>query len=153
MIAHGIDPPTLRAGRDPSHPEAIIARRDVHAKGFERSCHGFDPVRFLYAQLRGSRDDGLAARHRRSERDQRQLVDQPRNLLGADARRDQLSGAHLQIRDGLAAHRPPIEDRDVRAHPREHVDQPGAERIHVNALDEELGAAEQGRRDDERRRR
>ena len=64
VIAERAHAPTPGAGWDPSHPETIIAWGDAHAKGFERSCHGFDPVRFLYAQLGGSADDRFAPRER-----------------------------------------------------------------------------------------
>ena len=79
----------------------------------ERSCHSFDPVRFLCTQLGGPADDALTPCARGREPEQRQLVDQARHLGGLDARRHESRRAHLEIGHRLAAHRPPVEDGDV----------------------------------------
>src|SRR5436309_1234237 len=103
MIPVRAHSPTLRAGGYTPHPEAIVTLFDAHAKGSERSCHSFDAVRFLYAQLSCAFDPALAACARRREREQRQLVDQLRHLLGAHSGRDELRGVDLEIADRLAA--------------------------------------------------
>src|SRR5439155_9565998 len=116
------------AGWNPSHPEDIIARRNASAKGSERSSDTFDSVRFLDTQLTGTADDGFPARAGGGERNEWQLVDQPRHLLRLDHRRDELGRLHLEVADRLAADPPPVDDRDPRAHPSEHVEQARASR-------------------------
>ena len=77
---------------------------------------------------------------RRGEREQRQLVDQPRHLGGADRRRRRARRAHLEVGDRLAADAAPVEDGDARAHPLEHVEQAGARRVEADAVDRQLAS-------------
>src|SRR5881275_1160104 len=57
--------PTLRAGGNPPHPEAIVTRGDTDAKAFQGSCHAFDAIRFLRAQLLCAFDPALPVGHAR----------------------------------------------------------------------------------------
>ena len=57
----------------------------------------------------------------------------------------------LEVAGGLAADAAAVVDRDVRAHPLEHVEQAGAPRVQVDAVDVQLGAGDERGRDDERR--
>src|SRR5213592_3696185 len=95
--------PTLRAGGYTPDPEAIVTFFRAHAKSSERSCHGFDAVRFLDAQLLCAFDPALAARARGHEREQRQLVDQAGHFLRADRRCDELRRLHQDVAGWLAA--------------------------------------------------
>src|SRR5580765_8844069 len=51
MISVRRHSPTLGAGGNPPHPEAIVTRLGPDAKGLERTCHAFDPIRLFCAQL------------------------------------------------------------------------------------------------------
>src|SRR6266480_1682624 len=116
MITTGAHSPTLWAGRYPSHPEAIVTVFDADAQVVERSCHDLETVRFLYAQLLRAFDTALAPGAGRHEREQRQLVDQQRHLLGGHPRRDQLGRVHFEIAHRLAAAAAPtVEGGDPRA--------------------------------------
>ena len=44
VIPRRVHTPTLRAGGNPPHPEAIIACRRAAAKGFQRSCYSLDAI-------------------------------------------------------------------------------------------------------------
>ena len=77
-----IPPPLGRVGT-PLTPKPSSRRRDADAKASERSCHGLDAVGLLHAQLLCASRRRLSPRaHPGGEREQRQLVDQPRHLLG-----------------------------------------------------------------------
>ena len=111
-----------------------------------------DPVRLLHAQLAGTGDSGLAARVGGEERYERQFVDEARHLVGSDLRRHELARLHLHRRDRLAAYAAPVEDRDARTHALEHVEQPGAARVHAEIVDRDVTARDQSRRHEQRRR-
>src|SRR6266540_3428260 len=87
--------PTLRAGGNPTHPEAIVRRFDANSKRTEHVFYRLDPVRFLNAQLCRASHDALAVGHSREEREQRQLVHQGRHLLRADGRSDKIGVRHF----------------------------------------------------------
>src|SRR3954465_1914573 len=130
MIPARAHSPTLRAGGYSPDPEAIVTFLDPHAKASERSCHGFDAVRFLYAQLSCAFDRALPVRAARREREQRQLVDHQRDLLCAHTRCHELRGVHLEVADRLApGGPPPVEDSDARAHPLQRIEQARSSRI------------------------
>ena len=84
-----------------------------------------DAIRSLDAQLTRAENARLAARVGGQQRNQRQLVDETRHLLGSDLGRDELAGLNLHRRNELAADAAPLEDRDARTHPLEHAEQPG----------------------------
>src|SRR3954462_4966844 len=122
--------PTLRAGGYTPDPEAIVTCSRAHANGPKRSCHSLYAVRFLDAQLSCTPDGALAAGARGGEREQRQLVDQARHLLGAHGGRDERRRLHQDVADGLAAGAPPpVRGRDPRTHPLEDVEEPGSRRV------------------------
>ena len=111
MVAVRAHAPTLRAGGYPSHPEAIVARRDADAKGSERSRHGFDAVRFLDAQLLVRR----RPRSRRARSRRRARTAAARRPSAAPPRRSTVvavssARTHLEVADRLAAARAPVED-------------------------------------------
>ena len=135
MVAARVHRPTPRAGGHAPHPEAVLARLDPDAEGAQRIGHGLDPVRFLLAELGGAADDALAARHRRREREERQLVDHPRAPRRADLGRDELGVLDLDVGDRLAARGGAVVERDPRAHALEDVQQAGAGRVDADACD------------------
>ena len=106
----------------------VVVTLDAAADGAQRVDHRLDPVGLLVAELPGPVDPALAARLRREQRKERQLVDEQRHLARMDRRRGQLGAAHLEISDLLAAHPSPLQDADPPAHPLEHIQQPGAAR-------------------------
>ena len=58
---------------------------------------------------------------------------------------------HLHRRDRLPAVAAPVEDRDARAHPLEHVEQPGAPRVDAEIVDGEVAAGDERGGDEQRR--
>src|SRR6266516_5263753 len=153
MVAAGIHAPTLWAGRDPSHPEAIIACGHAHAQASERIHHCFDSVRFFYAELSGTPHDALAASTRRRECEQGQLVDEAWHLLRPDLGGDELRRVDLEVADRLAALTASVEDGYAPAHSFEHVEQADPARVQTHVVDDELGAWQQRRPYNEGRRR
>ena len=95
---------------------------------------------------------GLAAGVGAEERDERQLVDEIRHLVGSDLGRDELARLHLHRRDRLAAGAAPVEDRDASAHPLEHVEQPRAAWVDAEIVDREVAARDERSRNQQRRR-
>ena len=103
MVAARVDPAAARPRRDAAHLEAVRARLDADAERAEAVGDGLDPVGLLCAQLRGAADDGRRRARARRQRDERQLVDEPRHLLGLDRRRDERRRADLEVGGRLAA--------------------------------------------------
>ena len=103
---------------------AVVGRAHVPADRAQQLGDGLQAVGLLDAQLARAAHDRAAARHRRRERQQRQLVDQARHDLGLDLRRDELGRVHLDVRDRLAARgRAAVEEVDARAHALQHRQQ------------------------------
>ena len=61
-----------------------------------------DAVGLLDAQLLGAAHDGLALGEAAEQRDERQLVDGQRHLVGLDDRADQRAGGDVEVGDRLA---------------------------------------------------
>ena len=80
MVAAGVDPASPKAGRDAGDRPAVLPGVDVGAAGAQAVGDRLDPVALLDAKLGGAADDALAARMRGEQRDERQLVDEPRDL-------------------------------------------------------------------------
>ena len=124
MVAVGVDAAAARPCGRAADDEPVRARLDPYADRAEALGHRVDAVGLLRAQLRGATDDRLAVRERAEQRDQRQLVDEARHLLGLDGRGRERRGTNLQVRHGLARDVAAVEDRDARAHPLQYVEQP-----------------------------
>ena len=65
VVAGGVDDASLRARGDSPDDEAVGGVPDPDSQRAERIRHRLDPVRLLRAQLCGTADDAVAARHRR----------------------------------------------------------------------------------------
>src|SRR5919108_423329 len=135
MVAGGAHSPTLRAGGNTPHPEAIIAFSNPNSKGTQGNCHCLDTVRLLYAQLLCAAHFALAARAPGDEGEERQLVDEPRHLLRLHRRRDQLGRPHLEVADPLPPRAPAVEDGDARAHALEHVEETRPRRVEGHVVE------------------
>ena len=110
----------------------------------------FDAVGLLLAQLLRATQTTLASSHRGDQRIERQLVHEGRHLPRLDR-----SGHELRVRDAevgnrLAAGRAPVEDRDARAHPLQHVQEPRSRRVDADAGQDQLGSGQQGGSGEER---
>src|SRR5918996_3661001 len=152
MVAGGIDhTPTLRAGGNPTHPEAIMRRLDPDSKWPECLFHALDTVRLLHAQLLGAADDTLPPRAPGHEREERQLVDQPRHLGRPDLGPHELGRRHLEVSDCLPARAAPVKVGDPRAHALEDGEEARPGRVDADAVHahvrarEERGGDEYGR--------
>ena len=147
-----IEPPRSRVGT-PRTLKPSGGRRMCAPSARSASDDGLDPVRLLRAQLARAAEDAVAVRVDGEEREERQLVHEERHLGGARSSCRRAARADVEVARRLAADAAPVEDRDVRAHPLEHVEQAGAARVQVEAVQRQLRAGEQGRGDEERRRR
>ena len=88
VVPRGLDrAPTLRAGGDPTHPEASCAFRCATPSGRSASFTLSMRSDSFTRSSSAPRDDALAARHPGGEREERQLVDQRRHLVRPDLRR------------------------------------------------------------------
>ena len=97
MVAGGVDRTAARACRHAAHGEAACRRRCARADGPQRGGDGLDAIGLLGAQLGCSADAARAARHRRGQREERQLVDHARHLRGNDLRRHELGVRDLEV--------------------------------------------------------
>ena len=131
-------PPRRRAGTPRS--ETRRASRGCGRRCAWSSCDGFDPVGFLRAELGSAADDGLAASVTGRDREQRELVDEPRHLGGRHRRTDEIGGAQLHVPRGLCADHPPVVDGDPRAHALEHVQQARPTRIEPDSVHRDGGS-------------
>jgi len=115
--------------------------------------HGSEAIAFLDPQFRGAGHDGLAfSRGRRNEK-HRELIDGQRYQRLGNADAAQSAGAHLDIggRFGrLAAMRLHV---DVGAHEPQHLQQPGAGRVHADVADRQALPGRQTAGHNEKRRR
>ena len=152
MVAVRRHPPPDRPRGDASDVEAVVARADADTERTQAVRHALDAVRLLDAELGRAGQVAVAAGAAGGEREERQLVDESRHLLGGHVRRSQLGRVHLEVADELTAGLAAVEDGDAGAHPLEHVEQARAPRIQTDVVDRQVGAREQGGRDDERRR-
>src|SRR6266508_121536 len=100
VISSGVNhTPTLRAGGNPTHPEAIMRRFDANSKRTKHVSYRLDPVRFLNAQLCRASHDALAVGHSRQEREERRL-DHLRPAMRGVQPCQQDTRLHLRACDG-----------------------------------------------------
>ena len=134
-------PPRGRAGTPrtskPSGRAPRCARRSRAAPSATASIRS---VSFAPQLARRRVTTRLAARERREQRDERQLVDEPRHLVGVRRRRDELRVLRPRGRRPARRRAAAVEDGDARAHPLEHVEQPGAARVEADVVDGDVAA-------------
>ena len=123
--------------------------------GRSASFTRLDPVRLLHAQLLGAAHDALPVRHPGGEREERQLVDERRHLVGARPRsRRARPDSHLEVGDRLAADDAAVEDaRSARPSARARRGSPVRVGFTPTPWSRSSEPGEQRRRDEERRRR
>ena len=82
------------------------------------------------------------------DREDRIFVDHRRRAGGGNVDATQCAVAHAQVRDLLAALDAPVEHLDMRAHLVQRREEPGAQRVHHHAFDDDVRARHDQRRDD-----
>ncbi len=138
VIASRVHPAATRPRRHAGDGEAVLLALGARADRAQRVDDGLDPVGLLQAQLGRAVHPARAARAGGEQPEERQLVDQQRHLsrCGSSSRSARRCGSRARrpapARSGCA------EDADARAHPLEHVEQPGAARVQADAMDRQL---------------
>ena len=92
----GVDPAAAQAA-GAAHGEAVGGRLDVGAEPAQAVDDGGDPVGLLTRSSSAPRDDRLALGEAAEQRDQRQLVDRQRHLVGLDARAAQRAVRDVEL--------------------------------------------------------
>ena len=151
MVAAGGDAAAARTGRHADHREAVVVGFRASTDCAQPVDERLDPVGLLVPQLAGAVDPALATGARRKQPEERQLVDECRNLAGGDLRRGQLGRADFDVSDLFDADSAARDDPDAPAHPVEHVEETGAARIQVDVVDRDPRLGHECRGDDEGR--
>src|ERR671933_395768 len=133
--------------------EPVLGRLDPAPERAQAVDDGRDAVGLLDAQLLRAAHDRAALREAAEQRDERELVDRERDLVGLHDGRSKLAGADLEVADRVRAR-----DRvaglllelavDARAHAAGDADEPGARPVRARAADDDVRAGDQQRRGD-----
>ena len=120
---------------------------DFHAHLPESGLDGGDAVGFLNPQLAGIAHGQPVVAGGPEHRQRRDFVDQRRGQRTFDHPASHRRGLHAKIANQLASHLVYFEDRDLRSHRNQKIEQRGARRIQADAVDHQARFLEQQRGD------
>ena len=134
------------------HSEAVWALFSLDPEGAQQADGGGDAVGLLDAQLLGVADDRLTFSEGRGDGEHGQLINEPGDEPAADGHATKAGRPHTQVADRLARDHTLVLAAHIGAHGVEGLQHAVAGGVEAHALQDQLRALTDRRRDQEKRR-